>query len=53
MIMLAAWLESLAFEDQSTLRTASLRSIPESSTHHGHHYIICRVSGGGEMFGYG
>ena len=41
------------FEDQSTLRAASLCSIPESSCHHGHHHVICRVSGGEEMFRYG
>ena len=49
----ATWLESLAFKDHSTLHTASLRSIPESSNHHEHHHIICHVSGGGEMFRYG
>ena len=48
----AAWLESLALEDQSILHAASLRSIPESSSHHGHHYVFCRVSGGGKMFRY-
>ena len=53
MFMPRGGLESFAFEDQSTLRAASLHSIPEYSLHHGHHHVNCRVSGGGEMFRYG